>query len=85
MSEGKGQVYEQFKRLQDASQAREFMQALINAYDKNEVSKDKARTLGYLIKIFIDTVEKADLQQEFEELKEAVEKMQGNKKGRWSA
>ena len=48
-----GQVYKQMKRLKKASHSREYMQKLINSYDKNEISKDKARTLGYLIKIFI--------------------------------
>jgi len=79
MSEG--QVYKQMKRLQTARDAREFMQALINAFDKNEISKDKARTLGYLIKIFLQSYEVAELQQEVEEIREIID----NKKGRWSA
>ena len=66
-------VYKQMKRLQDANDAREFMQAVINAYDKNEIDKDKARTLGYLIKIFIKTYEVAELEERVEKLEELAE------------
>ena len=73
MSEEEGQVYKQFKRLQNARQAREFMQKTINAFDKNKISEGKARALGYLIKVFLDTYQLADLQGEVEELKEIIE------------
>ena len=73
MCEEENQVYSQFKRLQNARDAREFMQKVINAYDKNEISKDKSRTLGYLIKIFLQTYEQAELQERVEEL-EAIAK-----------
>ena len=68
MSDKDNQVYKQFKRLQDAKDAREFMQKVINAYDKNKITKEKSRTLGYLIKIFIKTYETADLQEQVEDL-----------------
>ena len=80
MSEEDGQVYKQMKRLQDARDAREFMQSLVNAYDKNRISKDKARTLGYLIKIFINTYETAEIQGKVEELEDMI-----NQKNRFSA
>ena len=73
MCEEENQVYSQFKRLQTARDAREFMQKVINAYDKNEISKDKSRTLGYLIKIFLQTYEQAVLQERVEVL-EAIAK-----------
>lgn len=69
-----GQVYSQFKRLQNANDGREFMQKLINSYDKNEISKDKARTLGYLIKIFISTYETAEIEERIEKLEEIAKK-----------
>ena len=78
-----GTVYQRLKRLRTAKDARQYMQALIEAFDKNEISTSKARTLGYLIKIFLDTYEKADLQSQVEELMESVEK--NKNKGRWSA
>ena len=80
VSEEDGQVYKQMKRLQDARDAREFMQSLVNAYDKNRISKDKARTLGYLIKIFINTYETAEIQGKVEELEDMI-----NQKNRFSA
>ena len=68
-----GQVYERFKRLQNARDAREFMQKVINSYDKDEIDREKARTLGYLIKIFLASYEQAELQERVEEL-EAIAK-----------
>ena len=72
MSE-EGQVYARMKRMQTISDARVYMQKLINAYDKNEISKDKARTLGYLIKIYIATVDKGDLEERVEEIEKLLE------------
>jgi len=76
---GEGQVYKNFKRLQDARDAREATQKLWNAYDKNKISKGKARTLGYLIKVFLDTYELTNLQEEIEEIREILDnrKMKG--------
>jgi len=71
-----GQVYSQFKRLQNARHSREYMQQLINAVDKNEVSIKKARCLGYLIKIFLDTYEIENIEERVEEL-EKIAKNQG--------
>ncbi len=79
-----GQVYQRLKRLRTARDARQYMQALIEAYDKNEISTDKARALGYLIKIFLDSYEKADLQKQVEELMKLAEKSR-EIKGRWPA
>ena len=73
MDNKEGQAYKQFKRLQTARDSREFMQKVINAYDKNEIDKDKARTLGYLIKIFIKTYEVAELEERVEKLEELAE------------
>jgi hypothetical protein len=67
-----GQVYSRLKRLRNAQDAKEYLQALIEAVDKNRISEAKARTIGYLIKIFLDTYQLADLQAEMEELKERV-------------
>lgn len=67
-----GQVYKRLKRLRSATDGREFMQSLINAYDKNEISTEKARALGYLIKIFLDTVEASDIEERIEELEKIV-------------
>jgi hypothetical protein len=67
-----GQVYQRLKRLRNATDGREFMQSLINAYDKNEISTEKARALGYLIKIFLDTVEASDIEERIEELEKIV-------------
>ena len=72
--EEEGQVYQQMKRLQNARHAREFMQQLINAIDKNKISEKKARALGYLIKIFLDTYQLADLQEKVENLESIVQK-----------
>ena len=68
-----GQVYQRLKRLRTARDARQYMQALVEAFDKNRISEKKARALGYLIKIFLDTYQLADLQGEVEELKEIIE------------
>lgn len=73
MSDEEGQVYKQFKRLRDLNDSREFMQKLINSLDKNKISIDKARALGYLIKIFNDTVEKSDLEERLEQLEKLLE------------
>lgn len=73
MSDKEGQVYKQFKRLRDLNGSREFMQKLINSLDKNKISIDKARALGYLIKIFNDTVEKADVEKRLEKLEKLLE------------
>lgn len=74
MDKENGQVYSQFKRLQNPKDAREFMQKLINAFDKNRVTEDKARTLGYLIKIFLSTWELSDLNERVEELENIANK-----------
>lgn len=74
MDNKEGQVYSQFKRLQNAQDSRKFMQKLINAYDKNEISTEKARALGYLLKIFLDTVEASDFEKRLEELEQIVSK-----------
>ena len=63
-----GQVYSQFKRLRNISDSREFMQKLINSLDKNEISVEKARALGYLIKIFNDTAQLENLEARIETL-----------------
>lgn len=73
MSDKEGQVYKQFKRLKDLDDSREFMQKLINSLDKNKISIDKARALGYLIKIFNDTVEKVDVQKRLEKVEQILE------------
>ena len=65
-----GQVYQRLKRLRTARDARQYMQALVEAFDKNRISEKKARALGYLIKIFLDTYQLADLQGQVEELQE---------------
>ena len=80
MSEGEGQVYQRLKRLRDAKDARQYMQALIEAVDKNRITEKKARCIGYLIKIFLDTYELADIQKELEEIREIIDKQ-----GRWTA
>ena len=67
-------VYKQFKRLQDNKDAREFMQAVINAYDKDEIDTSQARCYGYLIKVFLDTVEASDIQERIEKLEELANK-----------
>ena len=67
-----GMVYKNYKRLQNAKQAKEFLQHTINAFDKGEISEPKARTLGYLIKIFLDTYQVADVQDKVEELERLV-------------
>ena len=67
-----GQVYQRLKRLRTARDARQYMQALVEAFDKNRISEKKARALGYLIKIFLDTYQLADLQGQVEELQELV-------------
>jgi hypothetical protein len=67
-----GQVYQRLKRLRTASDAREYMQALVEAFDKNRISEKKARGLGYLIKIFLDTYQLSDLQTKVEELEEII-------------
>lgn len=74
MDNKEGQVYKQFKRLQTARDSREFMQKLINAVDKNKISIEKARTLGYLLKIFLDTVEASEFEERLEELEKIVGK-----------
>ena len=73
MNEEEGQVYQRLKRLRSAKDARQYMQALVEAFDKNRISEKKARTLGYLIKIFLQTYEQAELQERVEEL-EAIAK-----------
>ena len=67
-----GQVYQRLKRLRSAKDARQYMQALVEAFDKNRISEKKARALGYLIKIFLSTYELATLQEQVEELQELV-------------
>ena len=69
-----GQVYKQFKRLRTATDSREYMQQLVNALDKNKVSVEKARALGYLIKIFLDTYELENLEERIETLESSINK-----------
>jgi len=69
-----GQVYSQFKRLRNISDSREFMQKLINSLDKNEISVEKARALGYLIKIFNDTAQLENLEARIETLESIINK-----------
>jgi len=69
-----GQVYSQFKRLRNISDSREFMQKLINSLDKNEISVEKARALGYLIKIFNDTAELENLEERIETLESILKR-----------
>jgi len=69
-----GQVYSQFKRLRNISDSREFMQKLINSLDKNEISVEKARALGYLIKIFNDTAQLENLEARIETLESILKR-----------
>ena len=69
-----GQVYKQMKRLQNSNHSREFMQKLINAYDKNRISDEKARTLGYLIKIFDGIYQNSEIEERVEKLEEIAKK-----------
>ena len=69
-----GQVYKQMKRLRNANDAREFMQATINAVDKNQIPLKKGRALGYLIKVFLKSFEVAELEERVEKLEELAER-----------
>ena len=69
-----GQVYKQMKRLRNANDAREFMQATINAVDKNKIDIQKGRCLGYLIKVFLKSFEVAELEERVEKLEQLAER-----------
>jgi len=72
MSNDEGQVYSRLKRLRNASDTREYMQALIDAVDKNEISIEKGRALGYLIKILLDTISASDFEERLEHLESVL-------------
>lgn len=66
-------VFKNMKRLQTARDARQFMQAVINSFDKQEIDQQEARCYGYLIKVFLDTVEASDIEQRIEQLEEFID------------
>lgn len=73
---GAKKIYKNKKRLQDARDARVFMQRVINAFDDNRIPEDRARTFGYLIRTFIKTYEAQELQERVEQLEESVESLE---------
>ena len=69
---GNQKIYKNSTRLQDARDARRFMQRVINAYDDGLIDTEKSRTFGYLIRTFIKTYESQELLERVEELEEVV-------------
>lgn len=69
---GKHKLYKNKVRLQDAKDARRFMQRVINAYDDDRIETEKARAFGYLIKVFLDAYESGELVERVEELEENI-------------
>ena len=73
---GNKKLYKNSFRLQDATDARRFMQRVINAFDDSRIEEDRARAFGYLIKVFLSTVEASEWEERLEELEKHVENLQ---------
>lgn len=69
---GNEKIYKNKKRLQDARDARLYMQRVINAFDDDRIDKDKARAFGYLIRTFLKTYEAQELQERVSALEERL-------------
>lgn len=64
-----GKKYTKLKTPRDVSK---FISRLINQVNRGGLDTEKARTLGYLCKILIDSLEKTELQNEIERIKEKL-------------
>jgi transcription initiation factor TFIIIB Brf1 subunit/transcription initiation factor TFIIB len=64
-----GKRYIRLKTPRDVSR---FISGLINQTNRNEIDSEKARTLGYLAKILLESLEKTELQTEIERIKEKL-------------
>lgn len=69
---GNQKIYKNKTRLQDAKDARKFMQRVINSYDDGRIDTEKARAFGYLIRTFVKTYEAQELLERVEELETKV-------------
>ena len=72
---GADKLYKNTKRLESAKDARQYMSRTINAFDDGRIAEDKARTIGYLIKVFLNAWESQELEERLEELEEHVEEI----------
>ena len=61
-------------RLRSVSDANRFLSRIINQYNRDEISSQKARDLGYLINVLIRSYIGVDLEQRIEALENEVEK-----------
>lgn len=64
-----GKRYIRLKTPRDVSR---FISGLINQVNRDEIDSEKARTLGYLAKILLESLEKTELQTEIEKIKEKL-------------
>lgn len=75
---GNDKLYKNKVRLQDAKDARRFMQRVINAYDDDRIDTEKARGFGYLIRTFLKSYEAQELLERVENLEENLEVKKSN-------
>ena len=75
---GNQKLYKNSVRLQDAKDARRFMQRTINAFDDGRIGESRARAFGYLIRTFIKSYQAQELQERVEELENLVGERNGN-------
>ena len=61
-----------YVRLKTPRDVTRFVSNLINRINRDEINSETARTLGYLAKILLESLEKTELQAEIEKLKEKL-------------
>lgn len=61
-----------YTRLKTPRDVTKFVSTVINQVNRGELDSEKARTLGYLAKILLESLEKTELQAEIEKLKEKL-------------
>ena len=67
-------LYKNNIRLNDISGVNRLLGRVANALIQDEITEEKARTLGYIANILIKGLEKGDLEIRLEELEKSVDK-----------
>ena len=65
-------LYKNNIRLNDIQGVNRLLARVTNALVQDEISEDRARTIGYLANILIRGLEKGDLEQRLEELEKGL-------------
>jgi len=78
-------LYQNNIRLNKPKHARLLIARAVNMFNKNMIDYKDLRAIGYVAGKLLNAFETIEIEKEVEEIREIIDKMQGNKKGRWSA